>query len=138
MSGLIEGAELRTAVAHRVRVTAYELGYRSAQSFAEYLGANRPQVAAWFNAVAMPPVKYMNKLAVERGITLDWIYRGDGSGLSHALYIRLTAAMEAVEPPPDVEPEPEPAQDSEVMALRLRKALPGTYRQEKRKRATAT
>ena len=129
--------QLRAEVGHRLRVTAHELGYRSAQALADWLGANRAQVAAWFNAVAMPPVKYMRKLAIERGITLDWIYRGDGSGLSNALYIRLVAAMEAGTPPPDVEPEPEPESESAVTAYPLRKPGAGGRPPAKQKRATA-
>jgi hypothetical protein len=85
----------------------------------------------------MPPVKYMRKLAIERGITLDWIYRGDGSGLSNALYIRLVAAMEAETPPPDVAPEPEPPPESAVTAYPLRKAGAGGRPPTKQKRATA-
>ena len=129
--------ELREEVGHRLRVTAHELGYRSAQALADYLGATRPQVAAWFNAVAMPPVKYMRKLALDRGVTLDWIYRGDGSGLSNALYIRLVAAMEAGTPPPDVEPEPEPEPESAVNAYPLRKGGAVGPPRAKRRRATA-
>ena len=129
--------QLRAEVGHRLRVTAHELGYRSAQALADWLGANRAQVAAWFNAVAMPPVKYMRRLRAEHHIPLDWIYAGDGSGLPHGIYIRLIAAMEAGTPPPDVEPEPEPEPDSAVTAYPLRKAGAGGRPPARQKRASA-
>lgn len=128
---------LRSEVARRLRVTAHELGYRRQQDLADWLDANRPQVQAWYSGLALPPVKYMNKLALEHRITLDWIYRGDGSGLSYPLYIRLTGAMEADEPPPDVPPEPEPAPDSAGPAYPLRKAATVGRRRVKEKRANA-
>jgi hypothetical protein len=133
----MDDQELRTEVGHRLRVTAHELGYRSAQALADWLGANRPQVQAWYNAVAMPPVKYMRKLALERGITLDWIYRGDGSGLANAMYIRLIAAMDAATPPPDVEPEPEPEPDEAGPEYPLRKRGAGGPPPARQKRASA-
>jgi hypothetical protein len=133
----MDDQELRTEVGHRLRVTAHELGYRSAQALADWLGANRPQVQAWYNAVAMPPVKYMRKLARDRGITLDWIYRGDGSGLANAMYIRLIAAMDAATPPPDVEPEPEPESDEAGPEYPLRKGGAGGRPHARQKRASA-
>lgn len=103
-----------TEVGHRLRVTAWELGYRSQGELADLVGATRAQVHTWFNAIALPPVKYMQKLT-ERGVTLDWIYSGDGAGLSNALYIRLVAAMELDSPPPDAGPEPEPESATQVV-----------------------
>ena len=129
--------ELRDEVGRRLRVTAHELGYRSAQALADWLGANRAQVQAWYSAIAMPPVKYMRRLAAEHRITLDWIYRGDGSGLTYPMYIRLAAAMEADAPPPDVAPEPEPAPDSAGPAYPLRKVQAADRHREKPKRANA-
>jgi hypothetical protein len=128
---------LRQEVGRRLRVTAHELGYRSVQDLADWLGANRPQVQAWYSAIALPPVKYMRRFAREHRITLDWIYEGDGSALSYPLYIRLTGAMEADEPPPDVPPEPEPALDSAGPAYPLRKAGTVGRRRVKEKRANA-
>jgi Bacteriophage CI repressor helix-turn-helix domain len=98
-------------VGQRLRASAWELGYRSQQELADWLGATRAQVYTWYRGLALPPVKYTQKLA-ERGITMDWIYRGDGAGLSNAIYIRLMAAMEQDSPPPDVPPEPEAKTES--------------------------
>lgn len=106
-------------VGRRLRETAWELGFQSQQALADWLGATRPQVYTWYRGLALPPVKYMQQLAEQRGVTLDWIYLGDGSGLSNALYIRLMAAIEGRRLP-DTEPEPEAAPD-QTHACPLRK-----------------
>lgn len=103
---MLKDNALAREVGRRLRETAFELGYRTTPELAEFLGATRGAVTAWQLGVAMPPVKYMQKLA-ERGVTLDWIYRGDGAGLSHAMFIRLTAAIEGRRLP-EVAPEPDP------------------------------
>jgi hypothetical protein len=96
-------------VGRRLRETAWELGFRSQQQLADWLGATRPQVHTWYNGIAMPPVKYMQQLAEQRGVTLDWIYRGDGSGLSNTMYIRLMSAIEGRRlPDPELEPDAAP------------------------------
>lgn len=130
--------QLRIEVGHRLRVTAKELGYGTALELADWLGANRAQVQAWYSAIALPPVKYMRKLVTEKRLTLDWIYRGDGSALTYDMYIRLTAAMDAAEePPPVVPPEPAPGPDSAGPAYPARKARTGRRPPAKVKRATA-
>lgn len=130
--------QLRTEVGHRLRVTANELGFRTALELADELGANRAQVQAWFSALALPPVKYMRAFAAKHRLTLDWIYEGDGSALTYPMFIRLTAAMDAAEPPPpDVLPEPEPAPDSAGPAYPARKAGAGGRPRARQKRANA-
>jgi transcriptional regulator with XRE-family HTH domain len=98
-------------VGRRLRETAWELGYRTQQQLAEYLGVTRGQVYTWYRGLALPPVKHMQRLCREHRLTLDWIYSGDGSGLTYATYIRLTAAMDGKrlqDVEPEEEPEPEP------------------------------
>jgi len=97
-------------VGRRLRETAWELGYRTQQQLADYLGVTRGQVYTWYRGLALPPVKHMQQLVREHRLTLDWIYSGDGSGLTYATYIRLTAAMagrrlQDVEREPTTEPE---------------------------------
>jgi hypothetical protein len=130
--------QLRIEVGHRLRVTANELGYRTALELADWLGANRAQVQAWYSAIALPPVKYMRKLVTEHRLTLDWIYRGNGSALSYPMFIRLSGAMDAAEaPPPDVAPEPAPAPDSAGPAYPVRKQGAGGRPPTRQKRANA-
>lgn len=97
-------------VGRRLKETAWELGYRTQQQLAEHLGVTRGQVYTWYRGLALPPVKHMQQLCREHRLTLDWIYSGDGSGLTYPTYIRLVSAMEGkrlqdVEPEPATEPE---------------------------------
>ena len=123
-------------VGRRLRETAWELGYRSQQELADWLGATRPQVYTWYRGLALPPVKYMQQFA-ERGVDLDWIYSGDPSGLSAAMYIRLAAAMEEGKPLPDVAQEPESEPDLVVSAYPSRKVQGYRAQPERPKRARA-
>ena len=97
-------------VGRRLKETAYEFGYRTQQQLANHLGVTRGMVYTWYRGLALPPVKHMQQLCREHRLTLDWIYSGDGSGLTYPTYIRLMAAMEGkrlqnVEPEPATEPE---------------------------------
>ena len=100
--------ETRKAIGRRLRVTAWELGFKTQQQLADALGCTLGQVDTWYNGRALPPVKYMEKLCGEHNLTLDWIYRGISKGLANGLYIRLQSALEFDEPAPFVRPEPEP------------------------------
>ena len=109
-------------VGRRLKETAWEFGYRTQQQLAEHLGVSRGQVYTWYRGLALPPVQYMQQLAREHRLTLDWIYSGDGTGLTYPTYIRLTSAMagkrlQDVEPEPATEPEmvESPASDSRAV-----------------------
>lgn len=109
-------AEIRKAVGRRLRVTAWEMGYRTQQQMADALGCTLGQVDTWYNGRALPPVKYMETLCKQHKLTLDWIYRGVSKGLADGLYIRIQAALTFDEPPPFVRPEPEPELAAEAPA----------------------
>jgi hypothetical protein len=83
----------RVEVGERLRITAAELGLPTATLFAEHIGLERPAVDAWFNGKALVPVQCMLPICERYYITLDWIYRGDASGLPMSRGIRLLAAM---------------------------------------------
>jgi len=83
----------RVAVGERLRMTAAELGFPTATLFAEHIGLERPAVDAWYNGKALVPVQAMLPICDRYYLTLDWIYRGDASGLILARGIRLLAAM---------------------------------------------
>jgi len=104
-------------VGRRLRETAWELGYRTQQQLADYLGVTRGQVYTWYRGLALPPVKHMKRLCREHRLTLDWIYSGDGSTLTYATFIRLTSAMDGRRLQ-DVESEEEPEPPEEPKAGR--------------------
>ena len=100
--------EIRKLIGRRLRVTAWELGYKTQQQLADAIGCTLGQVDTWYNGRALPPVKYMETLCKEHKLTLDWIYRGVSKGLADGLYIRIQSALTFDEPAPYVRPEPEP------------------------------
>lgn len=106
--------EIRKAIGRRLRVTAWELGYKTQQELADAIGCTLGQVDTWYNGRALPPVKHMETLCKQHKLTLDWIYRGVSKGLADGLYIRIQSALEFDEPAPFVRPEPEPAPEPEA------------------------
>ena len=109
-------------VGRRLRETAWELGYRTQQQLADELGVTRGQVYTWYRGLTLPPVKHMQQLVTKHRLTLDWIYSGDGSGLTYPTYIRLTSAMEGkrlqdVEAEAGTEPEPGESEAFDVQAV---------------------
>ncbi len=94
------------AVGRRLRAVKNELGYKTTQTFAMFLGAERVTVDAWLNGRAFPPVRYLGPLRAE-GITLDWLFYNDPSSMGYARAIRLQAAMDGDAVPPAEAREPE-------------------------------
>ena len=113
-------ADQKKAVGRRLRVTARELGYATAQALADAVGAERGAVDAWFNGRALPPVAYMDVLC-RKGVTLDWIYRGERGGLPRSMDIRLEAAMTGFDPP-HVPPEEAASLDRREVRMPARRA----------------
>jgi hypothetical protein len=99
-------ADYNRQVGWRLRVTACELGYDTEEAFAAAVGATRGAVDAWFNGRALPPVTYLHSL-IPLGVTLDWIFLGDRSGLPRSMDIRLQGALAGMAVP-HVTPEPDP------------------------------
>jgi transcriptional regulator with XRE-family HTH domain len=114
--------ETRKAIGRRLRVTAWELGYKTQQQLADAIGCTLGQVDTWYNGRALPPVKHMETLCKQHRLTLDWIYRGVSKGLADGLYIRIQSALEFDEPAPFVRREPEPEPEPETEAPGVKKA----------------
>lgn len=96
------------AVGRRLRDLARDLDLLPTRLMADYLGAQRGTVDAWFNGRALPPAGMLARLKDDHNVTLDWIFFGDPSGLPYALGIRLHALSMGENVPP-VEPEVPPA-----------------------------
>jgi len=96
----IERDPYKADVGRRLKVTAREFGFPTTASLARNLHEERNTVDAWFNGRALPPVQSMIKFCSQFGLTLDWIYKHDLSGLNLADNIRLKAAMEGDAVPP--------------------------------------
>lgn len=55
------------------------------EKLAEALGVTRSAVNNWEKGIRMPGPAAMSRMAGRYGISLDWIYRGDMSGLRVSL-----------------------------------------------------
>lgn len=85
---------LASQIALRLRAVMAYLEKDTVQAFADFIGEDRSTVSHWLNSGWMPPVPAMVELNRRTGITLDWIYQGNPSGLPDSMAILLTALME--------------------------------------------
>lgn len=80
------------AIAARLLATRLALGYEKQKDFAAKAGVSPTAYNNWEGAVKRPGVEAAIQLCTAFGLTLDWIYRGDASGLPHGLAIKLLEA----------------------------------------------
>lgn len=83
---------LRTvpAIAHRLRMTREALGLNQTE-LCERAGVKRNTYNQWEQGKGRPQIDEAQKLCDAFNITLDWIYRGDPSGLPHKVALPLVA-----------------------------------------------
>jgi transcriptional regulator with XRE-family HTH domain len=62
------------------------------KEFAATLGASKQQYNNWVHGTPVLPA-YAADLVLQYGVTLDWLYLGDPSGLPFALKSRLDEEM---------------------------------------------
>jgi transcriptional regulator with XRE-family HTH domain len=62
------------------------------EQFAAAIGASKGQYNNWKHGSPMP-LPYMTAIALQFGVTLDWLYLGDPSGLPFALKPKLEQAV---------------------------------------------
>jgi transcriptional regulator with XRE-family HTH domain len=91
----IEPATHRKAVGRRLKALRTALGYENNQrGFVGLVGLTQP---AWSNYEAgdrLPNLDAANRIAEATGVTLDWIYRGNVSGLPHHIAVKLADLAE--------------------------------------------
>jgi transcriptional regulator with XRE-family HTH domain len=71
------------AIAERLRMTREALGVRKQKEFAERAQISPNTYNQWEKGRVYPDLQYAIRLCDEYGITLDWIYLGDPSGLPY-------------------------------------------------------
>jgi transcriptional regulator with XRE-family HTH domain len=71
------------AIAERLRMTREALGVRKQKDFAERAQISPNTYNQWEKGRVYPDLQYAIRLCDEYGITLDWIYLGDPSGLPY-------------------------------------------------------
>lgn len=78
------------AIARRLELTREALGLRPAQ-FADGAGVGRNTYSQWAKGRGRPQIDEAIKLCETYGITLDWIYLGDPTGLPFRIARALPA-----------------------------------------------
>jgi transcriptional regulator with XRE-family HTH domain len=69
------------AVGRRLFAIRKALGIDTQTKLAEMIGANQSQYQNWENGTANMPVPFAIKLHIKTGFNLDYLFRGDESGL---------------------------------------------------------
>ena len=81
---------LMQATAGRLRLAMRFMELSSADEFGLLVGASGTAVRNWTGGARhLPPVWHMVVLCARSDFTLDWIYRGDTTGLSPSTHRRL-------------------------------------------------
>lgn len=99
LSGMAEKDPYKVAVGDRIKAAMTESGIPSSAALAKLMGCDEPRVRNWVNGTSVPPVPEGAQLRRLFGVTLDWLYLGDWSGLIEGKRIRLTAILNGGSPP---------------------------------------
>lgn len=85
----------------RLRILMAELEILTAKRLAEVVGGERSAADNWLNGVAFPPPEAVRKLGEVYKLPLfDWLFTGSPVALPTQVWIRLSARMEGLVPPP--------------------------------------
>lgn len=68
-------------IGNRIRVLREALGFKNAALFAAHVGWSPQQLSNYENGHKRPELSMAIKLCVRTGADLDYIYRGESSGL---------------------------------------------------------
>ena len=79
------------AIGKRIEATRLALGYTNASAFARLVGISVPALGNYERGERRPNVDQALQIVRATGATLDWIYRGDRSGLPHRIAAHLPA-----------------------------------------------
>ena len=76
-------------VADRLERLRKALGFKSQKSFADAIGVEYQTYNKWAKGDRMPDPMVMSDLHYKFGVSLDWLYAGDMSGLPYHLAQKL-------------------------------------------------
>jgi transcriptional regulator with XRE-family HTH domain len=79
-------------IGNRLRQLRLAKGFEKIRHWADELGVNEDRYDKWEKGKATVPPDVVHNLKVRFGVTSDWLYFGDESGLPQALYSELRNA----------------------------------------------
>lgn len=82
----------RKAVGKRLRALRVAKGFDTLRAFAHDLGPEEDRYDAWEKGKSLIPAQFVEVLRDRYGVTADWIYFGDASGLTVAMHKELSQA----------------------------------------------
>lgn len=90
--GMSNGSDFKSECGQRLRQTRIALDYPVLRHFAENTGVTEGNLHNWEMGVSLVPPRYVQKLRELFGISHDWIYGGDATGLKYEIAIKLLGA----------------------------------------------
>lgn len=90
-----DGTHSQEAIAARLRATRRALAAENQQEFGDRAGISQSNYSQYENGHKRPSVDAAIALCDTYNLTLDWIYRGDPSGLPYKLAAAIQAQTEA-------------------------------------------
>lgn len=78
--GMADGGRSNQDIARRLRALMEALD-RNQASFAALIGISQPALNNYLKAIRRPELDVAINIQTKTGVTLDWIYLGDRSGL---------------------------------------------------------
>lgn len=85
---MADGGRSNTDIARRLIVLMHALGYKQA-AFASLIGISQPALNNYLQGIRRPSLDVAIDIQVKTGVTLDWLYLGDRSGLPAKLMAAL-------------------------------------------------
>lgn len=82
----------RQAAGKRLKALRIAKGFDTMRAFANDLGVEEDRYDTWEKGKALIPPQYIEALRQRYGITSDWLYFGDPSGLNVGLFQALKAS----------------------------------------------
>lgn len=84
ISGMADGGRSNTDIAMRLRALMEALELNQA-AFAARIGISQPALNNYLKAIRRPEIDVAINIQSKTGVTLDWVYLGDRSGLPSRL-----------------------------------------------------
>lgn len=79
-NGMADGGRSNLDIAMRLRALMEALN-RNQASFANLIGISQPALNNYLKAIRRPEIDVAINIQAKTGVTLDWLYLGDRSGL---------------------------------------------------------
>jgi len=83
-NGMADGGRSNLDIAMRLRALMKALGHNQA-SFASLIGISQPGFNNYLKGIRRPEIDFAINIQTKTGVTLDWLYLGDRSGLPSKL-----------------------------------------------------